>query len=325
MADSRSPAPILASRACICSSPPTSCSVSGAAPTTATWSRAARTSSCGSGSSPRRRTRSRTCRIRSAPSCRISPTGVNMMANTAMFGVGVPLAPVTMLFGPTVTFVLVLTLGLAAHRASPGTGCSPASWCGSRVRRGGRRPVLRIRAGDDLARQRAPQFRAARRAARHRGGAHPDEPPGARSGREGTARPGRGGAGGAADAADRPGRGAAADLRAGVRRVRESSTTCTGHAPGCVWCAAWRPRWGWPRRSRWRSPRFRCGGSSGGRRATAPSTTGSMGNDLKALATVPFRVAGRDPRARTECRDQPDRAECVFRLAAAGSGDCRRR
>lgn len=41
------------------------------------------------------------------------PDGVNMMANTAMFGVGVPLTPVTLLFGPTVTFVLVLTLGLA--------------------------------------------------------------------------------------------------------------------------------------------------------------------------------------------------------------------
>ncbi|MGV9674515.1 glycosyl transferase [Nocardia sp. NPDC003482] len=41
------------------------------------------------------------------------PDGVNMMANTASFGVGVPLTPVTLLFGPTVTFVLVLTLGLA--------------------------------------------------------------------------------------------------------------------------------------------------------------------------------------------------------------------
>ncbi|MGW4328360.1 glycosyl transferase [Nocardia sp. NPDC004573] len=40
------------------------------------------------------------------------PAGVNMMANTAMFGVGVPLTPVTLLFGPTVTFVLVLTAGL---------------------------------------------------------------------------------------------------------------------------------------------------------------------------------------------------------------------
>jgi hypothetical protein len=42
------------------------------------------------------------------------PAGVNMMANTAMFGVGVPLTPVTLLFGPTVTFVLVLTLGLVS-------------------------------------------------------------------------------------------------------------------------------------------------------------------------------------------------------------------
>lgn len=41
------------------------------------------------------------------------PDGVNMMANTAMFGVGIPLTPVTVLFGPTVTFALVLTLGLA--------------------------------------------------------------------------------------------------------------------------------------------------------------------------------------------------------------------
>ncbi|MEV6557117.1 glycosyl transferase [Nocardia sp. NPDC051756] len=41
------------------------------------------------------------------------PAGVNMMANTAMFGVGVPLTPITLMFGPTVTFVLVLTLGLA--------------------------------------------------------------------------------------------------------------------------------------------------------------------------------------------------------------------
>ncbi|MFJ4656178.1 glycosyl transferase [Nocardia sp. NPDC088792] len=41
------------------------------------------------------------------------PDGVNMMANTAMFGVGVPLTPVTLLFGPTVTFVLVLTMGLS--------------------------------------------------------------------------------------------------------------------------------------------------------------------------------------------------------------------
>ncbi|RVW00093.1 glycosyl transferase [Rhodococcus spongiicola] len=41
------------------------------------------------------------------------PLGVNMMANTAMFGVSIPLAPITLLFGPTVTFAFALTLGLA--------------------------------------------------------------------------------------------------------------------------------------------------------------------------------------------------------------------
>jgi dolichyl-phosphate beta-glucosyltransferase len=42
------------------------------------------------------------------------PLGVNLMANTAMFGLSVPLAPVTALFGPTVTWAVVLTGGLAA-------------------------------------------------------------------------------------------------------------------------------------------------------------------------------------------------------------------
>lgn len=41
------------------------------------------------------------------------PQGVNLMANTAMFGVSLPLTPVTLLFGPTVTWTLVLTAGLA--------------------------------------------------------------------------------------------------------------------------------------------------------------------------------------------------------------------
>ncbi|GAA4487534.1 glycosyl transferase [Rhodococcus olei] len=42
------------------------------------------------------------------------PQGVNLMANTAMFGVSVPLAPLTLLFGPTFTWTLVLTFGLAS-------------------------------------------------------------------------------------------------------------------------------------------------------------------------------------------------------------------
>ncbi|MEV7864744.1 dolichyl-phosphate beta-glucosyltransferase [Streptomyces sp. NPDC088124] len=42
------------------------------------------------------------------------PDGVNLMANTVMLGLSVPLAPVTLALGPAVTWALVLTLGLAA-------------------------------------------------------------------------------------------------------------------------------------------------------------------------------------------------------------------
>ncbi|MFJ9027491.1 dolichyl-phosphate beta-glucosyltransferase [Streptomyces sp. NPDC102274] len=42
------------------------------------------------------------------------PDGVNLMANTVMLGLSVPFTPVTLAFGPTVTWALVLTLGLAA-------------------------------------------------------------------------------------------------------------------------------------------------------------------------------------------------------------------
>jgi dolichyl-phosphate beta-glucosyltransferase len=41
------------------------------------------------------------------------PEGVNLMANTVMLGLSVPLTPVTLLAGPTVTLALVFTLGLA--------------------------------------------------------------------------------------------------------------------------------------------------------------------------------------------------------------------
>ncbi|MFD6453811.1 glycosyl transferase [Nocardia sp. NPDC060220] len=40
------------------------------------------------------------------------PDGINMMANTLMYGWGVPFTPITLLFGPTVTFVSALTFGL---------------------------------------------------------------------------------------------------------------------------------------------------------------------------------------------------------------------
>jgi hypothetical protein len=41
------------------------------------------------------------------------PVGVNVMANTAMFGMTIPLVPVTLLFGPKVSFALIVTLAPA--------------------------------------------------------------------------------------------------------------------------------------------------------------------------------------------------------------------
>lgn len=46
------------------------------------------------------------------------PLGVNLMANTAMLGIGIPLAPVTLTFGPTVTWAIALTGGLAGTAAA---------------------------------------------------------------------------------------------------------------------------------------------------------------------------------------------------------------
>ncbi|WP_218005903.1 glycosyl transferase [Actinomadura hibisca] len=43
-----------------------------------------------------------------------APLGVNLMANTVMLGLSVPLTPVTLLFGASVTWAVVLTGGLAA-------------------------------------------------------------------------------------------------------------------------------------------------------------------------------------------------------------------
>ncbi|MFJ3922714.1 glycosyltransferase [Streptomyces sp. NPDC090022] len=43
-----------------------------------------------------------------------APDGVNLMGNTVMLGLSVPLTPVTLAFGPTFTLALVFTLGIAA-------------------------------------------------------------------------------------------------------------------------------------------------------------------------------------------------------------------
>jgi hypothetical protein len=41
------------------------------------------------------------------------PDGVNLMLNTNLLGLGIPLAPLTALFGPSLTFVLIIFLGLS--------------------------------------------------------------------------------------------------------------------------------------------------------------------------------------------------------------------
>jgi hypothetical protein len=43
-----------------------------------------------------------------------APNGVNLMANTGLLGLTVPLVPVTLLFGPAVAFTIMLTGALAA-------------------------------------------------------------------------------------------------------------------------------------------------------------------------------------------------------------------
>jgi hypothetical protein len=46
-----------------------------------------------------------------------SPDGVNLLANTSLLGIAVPLTPVTLLFGPAVSYVTAMTVGLAATGA----------------------------------------------------------------------------------------------------------------------------------------------------------------------------------------------------------------
>ena len=41
------------------------------------------------------------------------PNGVNLMANTSILGLGIPLAPITLLWGPQTSFALLLIIGLA--------------------------------------------------------------------------------------------------------------------------------------------------------------------------------------------------------------------
>jgi hypothetical protein len=47
-----------------------------------------------------------------------APTGVNMMANTSVLGIAIPLAPITLLFGPQISYLVFLTLALAGSAAT---------------------------------------------------------------------------------------------------------------------------------------------------------------------------------------------------------------
>jgi hypothetical protein len=47
-----------------------------------------------------------------------APDGVNTMANTTMFGLGIPMTPITLLFGPAVTFDLLIVIGIAGTAAA---------------------------------------------------------------------------------------------------------------------------------------------------------------------------------------------------------------
>src|SRR4051794_13527414 len=47
-----------------------------------------------------------------------APVGVNLMANTSVLGLALPLAPITLLFGAGVTFVLIDTIALAGTAAA---------------------------------------------------------------------------------------------------------------------------------------------------------------------------------------------------------------
>jgi hypothetical protein len=47
-----------------------------------------------------------------------TPSGLNIMANTSILGLGIPLTPITVVWGPSVSYLIVITFGLAATAAA---------------------------------------------------------------------------------------------------------------------------------------------------------------------------------------------------------------
>ena len=110
------------------------------------------------------------------------PDGVNLMANTAILALGIPMVPVTLLFGPAVSFVVAGHARPRRHRLRLVLRALPARRADPAGRRR-RRLVLRVLAGDALARQLAPEHHQPVPAAVHRlagAGADPLPPAGPR-------------------------------------------------------------------------------------------------------------------------------------------------
>ena len=109
------------------------------------------------------------------------PAGVNLMANAAVLGLGIPLAPLTLLAGPSATFLVVELLGLAL---------TASAWFWLFRRHLAVHPLaaaigagfVGFAPGHGLARQRAPELRGAVPRAPHRrprAAPRPGPPPGA--------------------------------------------------------------------------------------------------------------------------------------------------
>lgn len=194
----------------------------------------------------------------------------------------------------------------------PGIGAVPFR------RRPGRR-VLRLRTRDDLARQRPPQFRRSGAPARARDPGRPDGAPGRvrRHGEPGAAGAGGRGARGSGRAPDRARRGAAADLRPGLRPVRPrvlparppdraAGGACRHADPG--------------------AGRGDHGGRHGDSTMVAVLRAAELpvhrsradGQRPRGTGRVSLAIAGRRLRPGQDPGDQSDRGERLLRLAAAG-------
>ena len=212
------------------------------------------------------------------------PAGVNLMANAAVLGLGIPLAPLTLLAGPSVTFLVVELLGLAL---------TASAWFWLFRRHLAVHPLaaaigagfVGFAPGHGLARQRAPELRGAVPRARSSSTACCGSPQGHRPVRDGVVL----------------GLLAAWQVFIGEEVLL---LTALGLAVGAVVYLAHgrlpvRRMLPGPRRrargSASRSSPCRCGGSSPARRATATSGTHPAGNDLAQLWGRATRSLGADP------------------------------